>query len=78
MSPPETDTMPSRRSIAPPATTPLPLPTTRMRSPLNGSSPGSGGRPPPLDMNAIHWPSLEKTGFDAVAGVSPVTGRCVF
>src|SRR6185295_12889111 len=77
MSPPDTDTTPSRRSIAPPATTPLLLPTTRMRSPLNASSPGSAAGPPPLETNAIHWPSRENTGFDAVAGFSPVTGRWV-
>src|SRR3954471_1532979 len=77
MSPPDTDTTPSRRSAAPPATTPLLLPTTRMRSPLKARSPGSAGRPLPLERNAIHWPSREKTGLDAVFGVRPVTGRCV-
>src|SRR5262250_98141 len=49
MSPPATDTTPSRRSTAPPATTPLLLPTTRMRSPLNGSRPESGAAPEPLE-----------------------------
>src|SRR5689334_7951046 len=39
MSPPATDTTPSRRSTAPPATTPLLLPTTRRRSPLKASKP---------------------------------------
>src|SRR5579872_1941442 len=34
MSPPSTEATPSRRSVAPPATTPLLLPTTRTRSPL--------------------------------------------
>src|SRR5262245_17461463 len=28
-------------------------------------------------MNAIHWPSKEKTGLRTVIGASPVTGRCV-
>ncbi len=78
MSPPYTETTPSRRSVAPPATTPLLLPTTRMRSPLKGRSPGSDGSPAPPDVKAIHWPSREKTGPEAVIGVSPVTGRCVF
>ena len=29
-------------------------------------------------VNAIHWPSRENTGLDAVIGVRPVTGRWVF
>src|SRR3954471_23602246 len=64
MSPPDTETTPRRRSAAPPATTPLLLPTTRMRSPLKASRPGSGGRPLPLDRKAIDRPSRENTGLD--------------
>src|SRR5262245_51080071 len=90
MSPPETDTTPNRRSTAPPATTPLPLPTRRIRSPLKGRITPSFGVPPPPPrapppppvpvavVNAIHRLSREKTGPLAVVGARPVTGRCVF
>src|SRR5262245_11292672 len=63
ISPPATDTTPRRRSVAPPATTPFPLPTTRMRSPLYGSSAASPAAalfplpPPPAPaLKAIHCP----------------------
>src|SRR4051812_7889956 len=72
MSPPDADTTPSRRSTAPPDTTPLLLPMMRVMSPLNGSSPGSAGRPAPVEINAIDSPSNEKTGFRAVSGAMPV------